>query len=309
MVDLMGGWADRRETRPFAAATPDAGVLDHQGDGQPDGRPAGRRRRALLRQARRRGLAGVRRGGKAALTVEQVLSHQGGLAGLAGPMTPADWFDWDGVCATAGGDGAAVAARQRQRLPPGDLRLSGRRDLPAHRRPHPGRGAARGHRRTAGARSLDRPARHRARPLRRRAPAAGACPTWARSPRPSAWPSSPPGPRPAASTQAAWRRAEIPSVTGHATAPALARLMAVRGLRRRLDAAGARRPARRRGRGASGSPGADLVLPYDMALGRRLPPQRGALDLRPGPRDLRPLRLGRQLRLRRSRSAASRAPM
>lgn len=37
--------------------------------------------------------------GKAGVTVEQALSHQAGLAGLKGPMSPKDWYDWDGVCA------------------------------------------------------------------------------------------------------------------------------------------------------------------------------------------------------------------
>jgi CubicO group peptidase (beta-lactamase class C family) len=37
--------------------------------------------------------------GKAAVTVEQALSHQAGLSGLSEPMDPADWFDWDLICA------------------------------------------------------------------------------------------------------------------------------------------------------------------------------------------------------------------
>ena len=40
---------------------------------------------------------GVRPGGKAGLTVEQVLSHQGGLSGLRGPLDPDIWFDWEAV--------------------------------------------------------------------------------------------------------------------------------------------------------------------------------------------------------------------
>jgi CubicO group peptidase (beta-lactamase class C family) len=36
-------------------------------------------------------------GGKGRLTVEQVLSHQAGLAGLRGPLDPDIWFDWEGV--------------------------------------------------------------------------------------------------------------------------------------------------------------------------------------------------------------------
>src|SRR5205823_10647141 len=37
--------------------------------------------------------------GKAAITVEQALSHQAGLSGIPEPMDPADWFDWELVCA------------------------------------------------------------------------------------------------------------------------------------------------------------------------------------------------------------------
>src|SRR3982750_3305354 len=37
--------------------------------------------------------------GKAAVTVEQVLSHQAGLSGFPEPMEPSDWFDWDLICA------------------------------------------------------------------------------------------------------------------------------------------------------------------------------------------------------------------
>ncbi|MDP9102996.1 MAG: beta-lactamase family protein [Pseudomonadota bacterium] len=38
-------------------------------------------------------------GGKAAVTVEQALSHQAGLPGFLEKMDPADWFDWDLICA------------------------------------------------------------------------------------------------------------------------------------------------------------------------------------------------------------------
>src|SRR5262249_46786420 len=37
--------------------------------------------------------------GKAAVTVEQALSHQAGLSGFVEPMDPALWFDWDAACA------------------------------------------------------------------------------------------------------------------------------------------------------------------------------------------------------------------
>jgi CubicO group peptidase (beta-lactamase class C family) len=37
--------------------------------------------------------------GKAAVTVEQALSHQAGLSGFLEPMDPSLWFDWDAICA------------------------------------------------------------------------------------------------------------------------------------------------------------------------------------------------------------------
>lgn len=37
--------------------------------------------------------------GKAAITVEQALSHQAGLSGFPDKMDPALWFDWDAICA------------------------------------------------------------------------------------------------------------------------------------------------------------------------------------------------------------------
>ena len=37
--------------------------------------------------------------GKAGITIEQVLSHQAGLPGFPEPMDPALWFDWDAICA------------------------------------------------------------------------------------------------------------------------------------------------------------------------------------------------------------------
>jgi len=37
--------------------------------------------------------------GKAGITVEQALSHQAGLSGFPEKMDPALWFDWDAICA------------------------------------------------------------------------------------------------------------------------------------------------------------------------------------------------------------------
>lgn len=37
--------------------------------------------------------------GKAKITLEQAMSHQAGLSGLLEPMEPSVWFDWDAICA------------------------------------------------------------------------------------------------------------------------------------------------------------------------------------------------------------------
>jgi CubicO group peptidase (beta-lactamase class C family) len=99
VLDIWAGFADRGRARPFdnRTLTPifsttkaiaalliarlvDAGTLDYA---QP--------------------VASVwpefAQAGKAAVTVEQVMSHQEGLPGFADQMDPALWFDWDAICA------------------------------------------------------------------------------------------------------------------------------------------------------------------------------------------------------------------
>ena len=99
VVDLWAGHADRARTRPFAedtltpifsttkalAALMIARLVD-QG-----------------RLAYDQPVASVwpefGQAGKADITVEEALSHQAGLSGLPDEMDPALWFDWDAVCA------------------------------------------------------------------------------------------------------------------------------------------------------------------------------------------------------------------
>ncbi len=174
VIDLIGGWADRAQTRPFAedtltavfsttkaiAAFMIARLVDQvklsYGQRVADIWPA------------------FGEASKSLVTVEQVMAHQAGLPGFAERMEPSDWFDWELIC----GRLAAMTPMWR----PGDVSgyhpvtfgyLAGR-NLPPHRRSHHGAGAARGHRRAAGPRSLDRRARRGAAPLRRCAPAPGA---------------------------------------------------------------------------------------------------------------------------------------
>lgn len=99
VLDLLGGWADRRRVDPFGEHTlvpvfsttksvsalmiarlVDAGKLDY---GQT--------------------VASVwpefAQAGKDAVTVEQAISHQAGLPGFPEPMPPGLWVDWDAICA------------------------------------------------------------------------------------------------------------------------------------------------------------------------------------------------------------------
>jgi CubicO group peptidase (beta-lactamase class C family) len=68
-------------------------------------------------------------------------------------------------------------------------------------------------------------------------------------------------------SQAEWRRAAIPSVTGHATAPALARLMAVLANGGELDGGSFLSPATITAAAKGRWWGEDMVLPYDMSWG------------------------------------------
>ncbi|MGH6993962.1 MAG: serine hydrolase domain-containing protein, partial [Caulobacteraceae bacterium] len=93
VVDLMGGFADRAQSRLFEASTL-APIFSTT------------KAVAVLMIARLVGEGALSydgriadlwpefgAAGKAALTVDEVLSHQAGLPGLAGPMTSADWYD------------------------------------------------------------------------------------------------------------------------------------------------------------------------------------------------------------------------
>jgi len=99
VVDLWAGFADRARTRPFAADTLTpvfsvtkalAALLIARLVDQ--GKLAYDQRVADLWPA-------FAQGGKQAITVEQVMSHQAGLPGFPEQMDPALWFDWDAICA------------------------------------------------------------------------------------------------------------------------------------------------------------------------------------------------------------------
>ncbi len=172
--------------------------------------------------------------GKADITLEQVLSHQAGLCGLEGPFDPQLWYDPDAICArltamtplwppgSASGyhpitvgylvgeifrrlDGRSLGAALREDLcQPMDLDLW--IGLPSSE-----------HERCA---QLQRP---------RSLPDLGTM----TEPRRLAF--GTPWSAPAGRETAAWRSMEIPSANGHATAPALARLMSVLACGGQLD--------------------------------------------------------------------------
>ncbi len=98
VLDLWGGHADREKTRPFddATLTPVFSVtkalaailmarLVDQG-------------KLAYDQTVASVWPAFAAAGKDAITIEQMLSHQAGLPGFLEPMEPSDWFDWDLIC-------------------------------------------------------------------------------------------------------------------------------------------------------------------------------------------------------------------
>ncbi|WP_297515719.1 serine hydrolase domain-containing protein [uncultured Caulobacter sp.] len=204
--------------------------------------------------------------GKAAVTVEQALSHQAGLSGFSDETDPALWFDWDATCAKL----AAMAPL----FPIGSA--SGY---------HPvtyGYLAGEIFRRVDG-RTMGTALREDiAQPL--------GLDLWIGLPdsehgrvselmRPSALPSfgaiNPaleaaflkPWSSPGGRSSAEWRRVEIPSANGHATAAALARLMGALATGGSLDGRSLITPAGIKAATAQRIVGPDLVLPYVISWG------------------------------------------
>ncbi|UTP39524.1 beta-lactamase family protein [Phenylobacterium sp. LH3H17] len=204
--------------------------------------------------------------GKAAITVEQVMSHQAGLSGFPDEMDPALWFDWDAICArlaamaplwppgTASGyhpitfgylageifrrvDGRSMGTALRQDLAePFGLDLwIGLPDSEHHR-----------------AADLQRPSG---------LPNFGEVNAATRAAFLTPWSS------PAGRGQAEWRRIEIPSANGHATAPALARLMGALANDGWLDGEVILSPALITEAARERIRGQDLVLPFEMSWG------------------------------------------
>jgi len=266
VVDLMGGFADRKREVAFGpdtltalfsttkavAALMVARLVD-------EGRLAYDQPVADVWPA-------FAQNGKAQVTVEQALSHQAGLSGFPDETDPALWFDWDATCAklaamaplfpigSASGyhpltygylageifrrvDGRTMGTALREDLcaPLGlDLWIG----LPDSE-----------HGRVA---DLMRPTA---------LPQFGALNAAVQAAFLKPW--SSPGGRGAAE----WRRIEIPSANGHATALALARLMGALATGGSLDGRSITTPAGIKAASAQRIVGQDLVLPFVISWG------------------------------------------
>jgi CubicO group peptidase (beta-lactamase class C family) len=266
VLDIWGGHADRARTRPFEARTltpifsttkaiaslliarlVDQGKLAYD--------------QTVASVWPEYGQAG-----KAAITVEQLMSHQDGLSGFPEKMDPAEWFDWDAICARL----AAMAPI----WPPGTA--SGY---------HPvtfGYLAGEIFRRVEG--------RTMGTALREDLAVPFRLDLWIGLPdsefgrvcelqRPNALPDFghhneatkaaflTPWAQPGGRSQAEWRRMEIPSANGHVTADSLARLMGALANDGWLDGEDILSPALIAEAARERIRGPDLVLPFEMSWG------------------------------------------
>ena len=266
IIDLMGGSADRAGERPFdeSTLTPIFSTTKAL---------AAFMIARLVNQDRLRWDQPVieiwpefAQAGKAAVTVEQMLSHQAGLCGLAGPMAPVDWFDWDGVCAQLAAMTPLWPIGSASGYHPvtfgylaGEVfrRVDGRTLGTAL------------HEDIAAPLGLDLwiglPDAEHARCADMRRPPAmpnlGEITEAKRLAFLTPWAS------PGGKSAADWRRAEIPSANGHGTAPALARLMAILACDGALDGRRLLAPGVSAQAARQRIAGADLVLPYTISWG------------------------------------------
>jgi len=204
--------------------------------------------------------------GKAAITVEQALSHQAGLSGFPDETDPAIWFDWNATCAKLAGmapmwpPGTAsgyhpvaygyLAGEIFRRVDGRTMGTALREDL-------------------AGPFDLDLwiglPDAEHARCADLQRPPA--FPDFGEINEPTKAAFLQPWSSPAGRGQAEWRRVEIPSANGHATAPALARLMGALSNGGWLDGEMILTPALIAEMSRERIAGQDLVLPFVMSWG------------------------------------------
>jgi len=266
VVDLYGGWADRRETTPFGPDTlaPVFSTTKAMAS-------------ILIARLVEQGKLGYgqrvaevwpefAQNGKEAVTVEQVMSHQAGLSGFPEEMDQTLWFDWDAICAKLAAMkplwpvGSAsgyhpvtfgyLAGEIFQRVDGRTMGTALREDIavPADLDLWIGLPDAE-HGRVA---ELKRPsALPRFGELNDALRAAFLTP-WA---------------APGGKTGADWRRAEIPSANGHATAPSLALLMAALATDGETGDVHILSPKTRDEAARERIRGQDLVLPFVMSWG------------------------------------------
>lgn len=281
LVDLWGGWADRAEARPFDARSlvPVFSVTKAM---------ASILIARLVDQGRLsydQTVASVwpefGQAGKDRITVAEALSHQAGLPGFLQEMDPALWFDWDAICAklaamtpmwppgTASGYHAItfgyIAGEIFRRV---DGRTMGRALAEDLAGPHDldlwiGLPESE-HGRVV---EMERP---------KTLPAFGQINDARRAALLTKWAS--PGGR----GSSAWLQAEIPSANGHATAPALARLMSALAGDGTLDGKPVLSPGVIADASRERIAGDDLVLPYRMSWGAGFMRNEGLLMYGPG---------------------------
>jgi len=204
--------------------------------------------------------------GKGEITVEQVMSHQAGLPGFLDKMDPADWFDWNLICArlaamapmwppgTASGYHAVtfgyLAGEMFRRVDGRTMGVALAEDI-------------------AGPLGLDLFIGLKDQEFPRVAelerpkslPDFGQITDATRAAFLTPW--AAPGGRGGDE----WRRAEIPSANGHTTALALARLMGAVATDGQLDGRGILTSAGIKALTAERIRGQDLVLPFEMSWG------------------------------------------
>jgi CubicO group peptidase (beta-lactamase class C family) len=262
VIDLWGGHADPRRTRPFddntlvpvfsvtkaLTATLIARLVE-QG-------------KIAYDQPVAEAWPEFAANGKAAVTIGQLMSHQAGLPGFLEPMDPALWFDWDAICAKL----AAMAPL----WPPGTA--SGYHAVTVGYLA--GEVFRRVDGRTVGAALKDDvreglgldlwiglPDAEHARVAELKRPSA--LPEFGEVTDPKTAAFLSPWAAPGGRSGADWRRAEIPSANGHATAFALAKFMSL--------LASGDSPLLKASTVAEASAerifGQDLVLPFVMSWG------------------------------------------
>ena len=266
VIDLMAGWADRERTRPFGPDTLTPVFSTTKA-------VAALMMARLVSQGRldyAQPVAEVwpefAQAGKGSITVEQCLSHQDGLAAFVEPIDPQLWFDWDAVTeriaamaplwppGTASGYHPVifgyVAGEIFRRVDGRTIGTALKQDMA---QPH----------------GLDvwigLPDSEHGRAAEMQRPPAppdlGEITEIRRAAFLRPWSS------PLNRDIGAWRRAEIPSANGHATAEALARLAGVMACDGALDGRQLLAPGVASAMARERIAGPDLVLPFDLSWG------------------------------------------